>query len=1679
MAETAGELKVKRRTAKGKLTRGMNQLQALLNTERSIKEVDESYHEFRKLYENVEAKHDAYSEVLDDTAYEAEQAWMEDCMNSFMQMKVKVVDYVGNSTGADDTVDTTREAESPRSEVRNTTTCHVQIEKPKLPRFSGDIREYQTFKSDFKHLIESKYSERDCITILRTSLQGKALEVIQGIGTDYNAAWEQLNVIYGDQRNVADAVIYDITKFKNLKEGDDKGFIELAGLVRRSYNTLKEINKEEDMNNSHMLSLIERKLTNEDRKIWLRQQKSPTLKCLMEWLSQELQTRIRATASIREGRSDSKPRQGAFIHHLTQEDKGNEGRKPDFKCWLCKSNDHWVDKCQKVVKMSQQERYELMKENRACFSCLKRAGKEHRMTTCRRRKKCDRCSSFHHPLLHSTIKIQESTVDVASTGSSETLLPILTVKVRGPKGAVIGNCLLDSGSQVTLIRKGVAEKLNLEGDPVQIVITKIGGDRETTNSKWYRVKVESLDNHRVVNVKAIGLDVINDNIRSVEVRELARIFDLDKLNRGDGSVDLLIGADYARLHLGDVKSRERGHLVATRTPLGWVVFGGKPGQSSGSVLNVQVVGNPIDLQDFWTTESMGVACPAMETDEQKLITEACQKKGQQWLVPYPWLKDPRELPDNKVLVEKMLCATEKRLMKDAEHAKAYDHQIKEMVQMDFARKLTAEEMESYNGPVHYIPHHAVLRPEKKSTPIRIVFNSSSVYQGKCLNDFWMKGPDLLNNLFGVIIRFREKPVAVCADISKMYHRVLIPESDQHVHRFLWRDLQVDRKPDTYVMQVVTFGDKPASAMAQTALRLTAEEGRTQSPEAADVLKRDSYMDDICTSTNTREEAQALTESIDNILANGGFKVKGWTSSTQLKGAGGDEMEKTLMESLAEEKVLGVFWDRKRDEFSYRVKVEKFLDKELTKRIILGQVSRIFDPIGYTAPFVIRAKIGLQKMWEAGYDWDAVLPEECQIEWKRFFQEMEELKEVTFERCLTPKDVVGKPLLCIFSDASMHAFGACAYLRWETEDGDYKTRFVAAKSRVAPLKPLTVPRLELQAAVLASRLYKTIVEQLTMEIDDVILFTDSMIALSWVRSKARNFKTFIATRVGEIQSNTDPSKWRHISGVDNIADVLSRGLKASELKGSWQHGSDFLQQSRSDWPEEVKVLTNLPDVEKERRHEKTVLAVGLSCDLIDYERFSSWRKLVRVATLVLKFVKKLKARRGNQEKETSKGMTPPELEEGERYIIRDVQKGMESRIKKGELKSLSPFIDDYRVIRVGGRIDKAMTSFEHKHPALLPYGHHVSKLITRHVHEMSHSGVAATMAKIRLKYWILRGHKLIKTLKYRCTKCRAFLQKTETQEMAQLPRERLAPNTPPFHFTSCDYFGPLTVRVGRNKTSKHYGVIFTCLNTRAVHLELAVDCSAMEFMQVLRRFFAVRGQPASILSDNGTQFVGTERELRKMTEGLSNEELQDFCAERGTVWRFTTPGAPHQNGCAEALVKSCKHALKKAIGEQVLAPFELLTCLAEVANLVNQRPIGRLSTDPDDGGYISPNDMLLGRASGNVAQGPFLETRNPRHRVELVQRIVDSFWQRWTRDVLPLLTPRRKWNVHRRNVRVDDIVMFADANSVRSKWTIARIIEVFPGDDGKVRNVKVKTMNSEYRRPITKIAVIYPAEGYED
>ena len=569
-------------------------------------------------------------------------------------------------------------------------------------------------------------------------------------------------------------------------------------------------------------------------------------------------------------------------------------------------------------------------------------------------------------------------------------------------------------------------------------------------------------------------------------------------------------------------------------------------------------------------------------------------------------------------------------------------------------------------------HHEVLRPEKKSIPIWIVFNSSADFEGHCLNDYWMKGPDLLNNLLGVILRFRENAVAISGDISKMYHRILIPERDQHVHRFLWRNLETNRDPDVYVKTVLTFGDKPAPALAQITLRKTAEQEIDVYPETAETLKKNTYVDNICDSVTSLEKADKLTDELDTVLAKGGFKVKGWVSNyLEMKNVNQSEQNLKVFKGSSEEKVLGVIWNNSEGTFSFVVKLvpgmnlEKSIPQQiplkLTKRMILSQIARIYDPAGFTAAFLIKAKIGLQHLWQKGPDWDQELPEEIYQDWVQLFEQMRYLSEVKFERCLTPSGAIGFPTLCVFSDASDEAFGACAYVKWKLNSGAFGVRFVAGKSRVTPLKKLTTPRLELQGAVLAARLHKTIRKESRLQFDKAILFTDSMITLAWICNQARRFKAFASSRIGEIQTHTDPCQWKHVPGDQNVTDDARRGISVKDLNGRWMNGPQFWYMPEEDWPKAIAVADKA-EVSRECRKVQAVFQlqnIAVMLQDIDCKRFSKWRRLIRATAWMIRFVDNLEANviAGRAEsqsnaKKQNDCLTPDELQEAELLWIKD-------------------------------------------------------------------------------------------------------------------------------------------------------------------------------------------------------------------------------------------------------------------------------------------------------------------------------------------------------------------------------------------------------------------------------------------
>ena len=310
-------------------------------------------------------------------------------------------------------------------------------------------------------------------------------------------------------------------------------------------------------------------------------------------------------------------------------------------------------------------------------------------------------------------------------------------------------------------------------------------------------------------------------------------------------------------------------------------------------------------------------------------------------------------------------------------------------------------------------------------------------------------------------------------------------------------------------------------------------------------------------------------------------------------------------------------------------------------------------------------------------------------------------------------------------------------------------------------------------------------------------------------------------------------------------------------------------------------------------------------------------------------------------------------------------------------------------------------------------------------------------------------------------------------MADLPPERLRTFSPVFTTTGVDLYGPFNLKYGRNKVNKAWGALFTCGTTRAIHLEIVDGLSTQAFLHALRCFVSQHGWPSTIISDNGTSFVGAQKELKRLVQE-GRKQIEEFAALHKVKWIFITPLSPHQGGFYESLIKQTKRALQIAVGQQTLTWNEMSTVFAEAKCLVNSRPLGYASNDPSDLQPLTPNHFLLGRASAEVPQGPFVETRNLHKRFEFVQSVVSQFWKRFVREYISTLMRRAKWTLKGRQLRVGDVVLLTDQCIPRGKWDLAHITHIYPGQDNIVRNVEVKTKNGIYRRSVQRCCPILEA-----
>ncbi|GBN00606.1 hypothetical protein AVEN_167529-1 [Araneus ventricosus] len=980
------------------------------------------------------------------------------------------------------------------------------------------------------------------------------------------------------------------------------------------------------------------------------------------------------------------------------------------------------------------------------------------------------------------------------------------------------------------------------------------------------------------------------------------------------------------------------------------------------------------------------------------------------------------LQNNKTVARKRFEGLVRRFKCDHELFNEYKDVIDDYVREGIVERTSCDSLSNSQG--FYLPHHAVIRSDKTTSRLRIVFDGSAHEDGHLsLNQSLYTG-NLHPNIFELLLRFRENPVAFTADVKSAFLQIELELPDRDFTRFFWTDY-LNSEPYVLNFTRVLFGLRPSPYLLAATIKHHFQKYKEQYPHIFDLLNSSMYVDDLIGGRNDVPDALRTTLECLQIFSDAGMLLRKWrTNSKQLnllwqqEGVETEFSETSAIDLRPPIKVLGLAWDSERDLIYFDPKdLLKFLSLKIeSKRFILSVVGRIFDPIGILGPFVIKLKCLLQDLWTLGVDWDSELPPKLRHKWQQWSSEAEDLTEIRIPRYYLgelDQEISIFEIHC-FSDASKTAYGTILYLRFVTRNNEIETSFICSKSRVAPLKSLTLPRLELTAALLSARLAKQVSSCLKFEAN-IYYWTDSLISYYWIRD--------------------------------------------SELCSE----------------------------ELEHRSSVHVAVAQQRESLVDINRFSSLKTLLKVTAWVFRFVNNVR----NINKSMNLYFTADEIQNAEYFWIKYVQAEFYSveisaltnnkqLQNNSEIKSLVPFLDEDGLLRITGRLLEAELCFGEKHPVILPRRCKFTELLVTREHErIGHCGVSATLTQLRKKYWIPKGRQLVKTMTRICLICKKYNAKPADQLSGQLPRDRIS-QSPPFQIVGIDFTGAILVKDNKD-THKSYVALFTCAVTRAVHLELVSDMSTKCFLLALRRFLSRRGNCKVIYSDNARTFKAAQRELAYFTNILKDSNFQNFVADNGIHWKFIVERAPWWGGFYERLVKTVKEPLRKILGKALLTFEELSTILSEVEVIVNNRSLTYVENDPGEPEPLTPAHFL------ELGYG---DSKYPVHFIELIDSttaresykkrktyqtvLLKQLWRRWKEQYLLQLKTVNHFktpSLHK-NLKLNDVVLVE--GNVKSKllWELGVIKEIFIGRDNNVRSCLIKTSEGLFKKPIQ---LLYPLE----
>lgn len=1095
------------------------------------------------------------------------------------------------------------------------------------------------------------------------------------------------------------------------------------------------------------------------------------------------------------------------------------------------------------------------------------------------------------------------------------------------------------------------------------------------------------------------------------------------------------------------------------------------------------------LAQFFELEAVTTQVPTTKEEQEcelNFTNTTLREPDGRFNVTIPLKNSPQVLGDSYEQALHRFISLERRFKRDPLFKHKYTEFIREYISLGH---MTENTTPNQDHKTYIMPHHGVLRENSLTTQLRVVFDGSArTSNGLSFNNIQRVGPVVQNDLISILIRFRQHKYVVTADVEKMYRMVNINESQRMLQQILWR-FEPHEQLKQYKLNTVTYGTACAPYLATRCLAQLGKEC-SQKP-VADAILQDFYVDDFISGADSIPELVNICRGVITQLESGQFHLRKWHSNNshitqQLIGENSSKEFLNLSEHEYS-KTLGLLWACKEDKLLFSV--NNLSDHvHVTKRTMLSTMAQIFDPLGLINPCILQAKLILQTLWSLKIAWDDPVPIQIQTQWFKFVKSLTHINNIKIPRHITcefPKfhDIH------TFSDASTLGYSACVYLRSIDHNNQVTVHLITAKSRVAPLKPITVPRLELCGALLAARLTAKVKTSLRLPIRDRTYWCDSIITLSWIRSnKANLLKQFVYNRIHEINTLTESRTWRYVPTHSNPADIGSRGADAKHLESSelWWSGPSFLLEPESNWPAEPSQIKD-KDLPEFKVQSHLTISEPKSVNFI--HKFSEFSKLQRVTGYVLRFIHNTR----NPHNRHTKHLSLHELHSTFLTLCRiaqlelfpqeykTLQRGKQLS-SKHSLLHLAPFFHTDNLIRVGGRLANTHYEFNTKHPILLHASHHLTMLLFKHYHKLlMHSGPQLLLANIRHKVWPLNGRNLARKTVHNCNTCCRFSGRIKQPIMGNLPKERCYTEHP-FINTSLDYMGPIMILNRRGRGSrliKSYVCVFVCMAIRAVHVELVTDLSTDTFLAALNRFIARRGKPANIFSDNGLCFVGACNELSKFLK-LNSDYLGSYAANLSIKFNFSPAYSPHFNGLAEGAVKSVKHHLKRILAYSNLTYEEMNTVLTQIEAILNSRPLIPLSSNPSDLTALTPSHFLLGRtitvlSAPQVQDATKLTTLS---RYSRIQQLKAHFWDRYYKEYITELQRRQKWRKQGEGLQLGEMVLVKDDRVPPNRWLLGRVTGVYPGSDGVTRVADVKTTSGTLRRAFNRLCPLPVPESHE-